>query len=109
MRLAQIHESFRTAELRALAVMAGTEMEIVRYDDDVGEFFFFVQYLYWWFDSGKSEQERDGAEESKERVGIYLGNVWHLRIFLTEALLRILRFLITTLPRVSLYQSSHLT
>lgn len=38
MRLAQIHESFRTAELRALAVMAGTEMEIVRYDDDVGEF-----------------------------------------------------------------------
>ncbi|OSS45634.1 hypothetical protein B5807_09533 [Epicoccum nigrum] len=33
-RLAQIHESFRTAELRALAVMAGTEMEIVRYDDD---------------------------------------------------------------------------
>lgn len=45
----------------------------------------------------------------KERVGIYSGNVWHLRIFLTEALLRILRFLITTLPRVSLYQSSHLT
>jgi len=38
-RLAQIHESFRTAELRALAVMAGTEMEIVRYDDDVCEFF----------------------------------------------------------------------
>jgi tRNA G10 N-methylase Trm11 len=40
-RLAQIHESFRTAELRALAVMAGTEMEIVRYDDDVGVSFFF--------------------------------------------------------------------
>lgn len=40
-RLAQIHESFRTAELRALAVMAGTEMEIVRYDDDVCDFLSF--------------------------------------------------------------------
>lgn len=35
-RLAQIHESFRLAELRALAELVETEMEIVRYDDDVG-------------------------------------------------------------------------
>ncbi|KAJ4380811.1 hypothetical protein N0V86_004173 [Didymella sp. IMI 355093] len=33
-RLAQIHESFRKAELRALAEIAGVELEIVRYDDD---------------------------------------------------------------------------
>ena len=37
-RLAQIHESFRLAELHALAELAGVdkEMEILRYDDDVG-------------------------------------------------------------------------
>ncbi|KAF9695855.1 hypothetical protein EKO04_005887 [Ascochyta lentis] len=33
-RLAQIHESFRKAELRALAELAGVELEIVEYDDD---------------------------------------------------------------------------
>lgn len=37
-RLAQIHESFRLAELRALAELAGVELEIVKYDDDVGTF-----------------------------------------------------------------------
>lgn len=35
-RLAQIHESFRKAELHALAEIAGVELEIVSYDDDVG-------------------------------------------------------------------------
>jgi hypothetical protein len=35
-RLAQIHESFRKAELHALAEVAGVEIEIVEYDDDVG-------------------------------------------------------------------------
>ncbi|KAJ4330305.1 hypothetical protein N0V95_010079, partial [Ascochyta clinopodiicola] len=33
-RLAQIHESFRKAELGALAELAGVELEIVEYDDD---------------------------------------------------------------------------
>jgi tRNA G10 N-methylase Trm11 len=50
-RLAQIHESFRTAELRALAVMAGTKMEIVRYDDDVGVSFFFSVFSFNIFTS----------------------------------------------------------
>lgn len=35
-RLAQIHEDFRTAELHALAELAGVELEIVSYYDDVG-------------------------------------------------------------------------
>ena len=35
-RLAQIHESFRKAELHALAELAGVEVEIVSYNDDVG-------------------------------------------------------------------------
>jgi tRNA (guanine10-N2)-methyltransferase len=35
-RLAQIHESFREAELRALAEIAGVDIEIEKYDDDVG-------------------------------------------------------------------------
>ncbi|KAJ4990001.1 RNA methylase family protein [Stagonosporopsis vannaccii] len=33
-RLAQIHESFRTAELQALAELAGVELDIIKYDDD---------------------------------------------------------------------------
>ncbi|KAF2632198.1 tRNA guanosine-2'-O-methyltransferase [Macroventuria anomochaeta] len=33
-RLAQIHETFRKAELHALAELAGVELEIVKYDDD---------------------------------------------------------------------------
>jgi tRNA G10 N-methylase Trm11 len=37
-RLAQIHESFRKAELHALAELAGVGLEIVKYDDDVGTF-----------------------------------------------------------------------
>lgn len=37
-RLAQIHESFRTAELHALAELAGADLEIIKYDDDVGTF-----------------------------------------------------------------------
>lgn len=41
-RLAQIHESFRKAELHALAELAGVELEIVSYDDDVGTSYFFV-------------------------------------------------------------------
>ena len=40
-RLAQIHESFRKAELHALANLAGVELEIVKYDDDVGTFALF--------------------------------------------------------------------
>ena len=40
-RLAQIHESFRKAELHALANLAGVELEIVKYDDDVGSFAWF--------------------------------------------------------------------
>ena len=40
-RLAQIHESFRKAELHALANLAGVELEIVTYDDDVGTFAWF--------------------------------------------------------------------
>ena len=35
-RLAQIHESFRKAELHALAEVADAKLEIVKYDDDVG-------------------------------------------------------------------------
>lgn len=35
-RLAQIHESFRKAELHALAELAGVGLEIVNYDNDVG-------------------------------------------------------------------------
>lgn len=42
-RLAQIHESFRTAELHALAELAGVELEIIKYDDDVG---FYFQEVY---------------------------------------------------------------
>ncbi|KAF1930668.1 RNA methylase family protein [Didymella exigua CBS 183.55] len=33
-RLAQAHESFRTAELRALAELAGVELQMERYEDD---------------------------------------------------------------------------
>ena len=37
-RLVQVHESFRKAELIALAEVAGVEIEIVRYLEDVGIF-----------------------------------------------------------------------
>ena len=36
-RFVQVHESFRTAELKALAKIAGVEVEVVKYDEDVGE------------------------------------------------------------------------
>ena len=36
-RLAQIHESFRKAELQALADLAETNIDLVRYDEDVGK------------------------------------------------------------------------
>ena len=45
-RLAQIHESFRKAELHALANLAGVELEIVKYDDDVGSFALFFFFLF---------------------------------------------------------------
>jgi tRNA (guanine10-N2)-methyltransferase len=35
-RLAQVHESFRKAELQALAEIARTQIEFVSYDEDVG-------------------------------------------------------------------------
>lgn len=35
-RLVQVHESFRKAELQALADVAGAPIEFVRYDEDVG-------------------------------------------------------------------------
>lgn len=34
-RLAQFHESFRKAELQALAEIAGVPLEIIKYDEDV--------------------------------------------------------------------------
>jgi len=34
-RFVQMHESFRSAELQALAEVAGLEMEILKYDEDV--------------------------------------------------------------------------
>jgi len=34
-RLAQVHESFRKAELEALAELTGIEMEIILYSEDV--------------------------------------------------------------------------
>jgi tRNA G10 N-methylase Trm11 len=34
-RLVQVHESFRKAELQALADLAGTDLEFVKYDEDV--------------------------------------------------------------------------
>lgn len=34
-RLVQVHESFRKAELEALAELTGTEMEIISYSEDV--------------------------------------------------------------------------
>ena len=34
-RMAQIHETFRVPELRALATIEGIDMEIVEYSDDV--------------------------------------------------------------------------
>jgi tRNA G10 N-methylase Trm11 len=37
-RLVQVHESFRKAELHALAELAGTDIEIAKYDEDVGLF-----------------------------------------------------------------------
>jgi tRNA G10 N-methylase Trm11 len=37
-RLAQVHESFRKAELQALAELAGVEIEFVSYNEDVGIF-----------------------------------------------------------------------
>lgn len=46
-RMAQIHETFRVPELRALARIEGIEMEVVEYDDDVS--FFFV---FWTFEEG---------------------------------------------------------
>ena len=36
-RFVQMHESFRTAELKALAKIAGVEIEVLKYDEDVGE------------------------------------------------------------------------
>lgn len=37
-RFAQVHESFRKAEITALAEVAGIPFEIVEYNDDVGEY-----------------------------------------------------------------------
>ena len=34
-RLVQVHESFRKAELEALAELTGVEMEIILYSEDV--------------------------------------------------------------------------
>jgi tRNA (guanine10-N2)-methyltransferase len=34
-RLAQVHESFRKAELEALAELTGIKMEIILYSEDV--------------------------------------------------------------------------
>jgi tRNA G10 N-methylase Trm11 len=34
-RLAQTHESFRQVELRALAELAGVELEFIKYEEDV--------------------------------------------------------------------------
>jgi tRNA G10 N-methylase Trm11 len=36
-RFVQMHESFRTAELKALAKIAGVDLEVLKYDEDVGE------------------------------------------------------------------------
>jgi tRNA (guanine10-N2)-methyltransferase len=36
-RFVQMHESFRIAELKALAKIAGVEIEVLKYDEDVGE------------------------------------------------------------------------
>ena len=35
-RLAQTHESFRKAELQALADLAGVKLEFIKYDENVG-------------------------------------------------------------------------
>jgi tRNA (guanine10-N2)-methyltransferase len=44
-RLTQTHESFRRAELQALAELAGVEIEFISYHEDVGYFFFLVHFL----------------------------------------------------------------
>lgn len=44
-RLAQVHESFRRAELLALAELAGVNLEFVSYHEDVCFFFAFLQIL----------------------------------------------------------------
>jgi tRNA (guanine10-N2)-methyltransferase len=36
-RLVQVHESFRKAELQALADVAGTDIAFASYDEDVGK------------------------------------------------------------------------
>ena len=36
-RFVQMHESFRIAELKALAKIAGVEIKVLKYDEDVGE------------------------------------------------------------------------
>ena len=36
-RFVQMHESFRTAELKALAKIAGVDLEVLKYDEDVDE------------------------------------------------------------------------
>lgn len=77
MRLAQIHESFRTAELRALAVMAGTEIEIVRYDDDVGVSLFspflfdiFLLQFFWIRQNRVKKKKRRSERAERTREGI---------------------------------------
>jgi tRNA (guanine10-N2)-methyltransferase len=36
-RFTQLHESFRLAEIQALAVLAGVDLKIVYYNDEVSE------------------------------------------------------------------------
>lgn len=50
-RLAQIHESFRKAELHALAELVGVKLEIIQYDDDVGGNLFLQVNLRFLFTS----------------------------------------------------------
>ncbi len=35
-RLVQVHQTFRRPEIEALAILAGTNVEFVYYDDNVG-------------------------------------------------------------------------
>lgn len=46
-RLVQVHESFRKAELLAVAEIAGVDIEIVEYNDAVRDItFYFYPQLY---------------------------------------------------------------